>query len=327
MPRIFVTRIIPDEGIKLLESKGFEVDVYPHDEIISRRELLARVRGVDAILSILTDKIDEGVFKAAGPQLKIVANYAVGFDNIDLAAAAKRNIFVTNAPGPEIAEAVAEHTIALMLGLSRRIAESDRFTRQGKYTGWGPQMMLGSALKGKTLGIVGLGRIGYVAAEHAVMGFGMNVVYFDHKTHEDFEKQYGAKNMPLKKLLATSDFVSLHVPLTPETKYLMNRDTLSLMKKTAFLINTARGPVIEEKALLEALRDGLIGGAALDVFECEPSIDCDLRDHVALKSFENVILTPHTASATIEARQAMSRVAAENIIAALTGKKPPNLAV
>ncbi len=321
MPRVFVTRSIPDAGIKLLEEAGFFVDLYPHDEIIPRKELLGRVKGADAILSILTDKIDDEVFAAAGPQLKIVANYAVGFDNIDLDAAKKRNIFVTNAPGPEITEAVAEHTIALILALSRRIVESDRFTREGKYAGWGPKMLLGSALKGKTLGIVGLGRIGYVAAEHAVAGFGMKVVYFDHKPHADFEKEYNAK-----QLLAASDFVSLHVPLTPETKHLMNQETFSYMKPGAFLINTARGPVVEERALLEALRDKRIGGAALDVFECEPSIDCDMGDHLELKSFETVILTPHTASATIEARQAMSRAAAENIIAALSSKTPPNLA-
>lgn len=325
MPRVFITRPIPHEGITLLESNGFFIDLYPHDEIIPRAELLERVRGADAILPILTDKIDEAVLVAAGPQLKIVANYAVGFDNIDLAAAKKHNVFVTNAPGSEITEAVAEHTIALILALTRRIVEADRFTRSGKYIGWGPQMMLGGALKGKTLGIVGLGRIGYAVAQHAVAGFGMKVVYFDHKSHEDFEKEYSATKMELHDLLTQADFISLHVPLTPETKYLMNHETFALMKPTAYLVNTSRGPIIEEKALLEALRDQRIAGVALDVFECEPAIDCDMNDHLELKSFENVILTPHTASATIEARQAMSRVAAENIIAALTGKVPPNV--
>jgi len=325
MPKVFITRPIPDQGIKMLKDKGYAVTIYPKDEIIPRKELLKGVRGIDALLPILTDKIDGQVLDVAGPQLKIVANYAIGTDNIDLEACKKRNIMVTNAPGPEIVQSVAEHTFALMLALAHRIAESDKFTRAGKYQGWGPQLMLGTDVYGKTLGIVGLGRIGFAVAERAVKGFGMKALYNDPKPNPDFEKQYGARYADLPTLLKNADFVSLHVPLLPSTRHLISTKQFALMKPTTFLINTARGPIIDEKALLKTLAAKKIAGAALDVFECEPSIDCDVSDHLELKNFDNVILTPHTASATVETRQAISRTAAQNIIAAFEGKTPPNL--
>ncbi len=320
-----MARSIPDQGVKMLKEKGYDISIYEKDEIIPRKALLVGVAGANALLSILTDKIDSEVLDAAGPQLKIVANYAVGFDNIDLEAAKKRNILVANTPGSEIVESVAEHTFVLMLALARRLTEADRFARAGKYRGWGPQLLLGTDVHDKILGIVGLGRIGFAVAQRAAKGFRMKLLYNDVKPNADFEKEYGAEFVSLEVLLKNSDFVSLHVPLLPETRHLISGEQLKLMKKTAFLVNTARGPVVDEKALLQALSRGVIAGAALDVFECEPSIDCDPRDHLELKSMDNVVMTPHTASATIEARQAMSRVAAINIIEALEGRTPPNL--
>jgi glyoxylate reductase len=321
---VYVTRRFPDSGILALKKKGYAVEVYPEDQIIPRKLLLQKVRGVDALLSLLTDRIDDEVLKAAGPQLKIVANYAVGFDNVDVAAAKKRGIVVTNTPSDKVNEAVAEHTFALMISLARRIPEADVFSKSKKYTGWSPNNFIGTDLYGKTLGIIGAGRIGAAAARRGVKGFGMRLVYSDMRACPQIEKELGAKRLTMEKLLQTSDFVSLHVPLLPSTRHLISIAELTLMKKTAFIINTARGPVVDEKALLRALKTKRIAGAGIDVFECEPAIDCDLTDNLELRSFPNVILTPHIASATIEARQAMSLVAAQNIIAVLSGNPPLN---
>ncbi|MFA4954779.1 MAG: D-glycerate dehydrogenase [Patescibacteria group bacterium] len=321
---VYVTRRFPDSGILALKKKGYAVEVYPEDQIIPRKLLLQKVRGVDALLSLLTDRIDDEVLKAAGPQLKIVANYAVGFDNVDVAAAKKRGIVVTNTPSDKVNEAVAEHTFALMISLARRIPEADVFSKGKKYTGWSPNNFIGTDLYGKTLGIIGAGRIGAAAARRGVKGFGMRLVYSDMHACPQIEKELGAKRLTMEKLLQTSDFVSLHVPLLPSTRHLISIDELTLMKKTAFIINTARGPVVDEKALLRALKTKRIAGAGIDVFECEPAIDCDLTDNLELRSFPNVILTPHIASATIEARQAMSLVAAQNIIAVLSGNPALN---
>lgn len=322
MPKILVTRPIPEPAIAYLKKqRGFEVDVYEKDEIIPRKVLLQRVKGVDALLPILTDRIDKEVFDAAGPQLKIVANYAIGFDNIDLKESAKRGIIITNTPVDEAAESVAEHTFGMILALAHRMVEADGFAKAKKYTGWSPNHFLGFDLKGKTLGLIGLGRIGKRVAELG-KSFGMKVVYSDMKRDAGFETSQGAIYASKDRLLKISDVISLHVPLLPSTKYLIDTAEFSLMKKTAILINTSRGPVVREKALLRALRTGRIGAVGLDVFECEPAIDCDLTDKLELKSFSNVLLTPHTASATLEARQAMSKLAADNIIAVLKGKAP-----
>ncbi len=303
------------------------VEVYPNDQVIPRKDLLKNIKGCDALLCLLTDKIDGEILDAAGPQLKIVANYAVGFDNIDLAAAKKRGIPVTNAPSDAVNESVAEHAFSLMLALAHRIPEGDAFAKAGKYSGWSPTHFIGTDMFGKTLGIIGAGRIGSAVARRAVSGFGMKLVYADGHENLQIERDYKGQRMPMDKLLQTADFVSLHVPLLPSTKHLISTDEFSLMKKTAFLVNTARGPVVDEKALLRALKTKRIAGAALDVFECEPSIDCDIADHLELKSFSNVILTPHIASATIEAREAMSMVAAQNILAVLSGKTALNPAL
>lgn len=317
--RILVTRPIPDAGLKLLKKdKRIVLDVYEVDQIIPRKELLKRAKGATVILSILTDKMDAQLFDAAGPSLKMIANYAVGFDNIDLKEAATRGIVVTNTPGVEIAETVAEHTIAMIFALAHRLVEADKFARSGKYIGWGPQMLLGTDVVGKTLGIVGSGLIGMDLVERMFDGFGVKIVYTDVKRNEKIEKDELAEFLTLDELLKRSDFVSIHVPLLPTTRHLIGAKQLRMMKKTAFLINTSRGPIVDEAALIAALQKKQIGGAGIDVYEFEPKIP------LALRKLDNVVLTPHTASATIETRQAMSRKAAENILAFLDGKVPPN---
>lgn len=319
--KIFITRQIPDSGIQMLREKGYEINISPKDRVLSKQELIAalKLKSYDAILSLLTDKIDAEIMAAAGSQLKIIANYAVGFDNIDLEAAKEKNIMVTNTPDV-LTETVAEHTFALMLAIAHRIVEADRFARAGKYIGWAPMLLLGKDLSHKTIGIVGLGRIGSRVVHHAQKGFDAKIIYHDIKRNEEFEKEFGAGyKEKLEDLLKEADFVSLHVPLLESTRHLINAERLKLMKSTAYLVNTSRGPVIDEKALVEALRDKTIRGAAIDVFENEPELTPGLAE------LDNVILTPHIASATEETRSAMSELAAKNIIEALEGKTPTNL--
>lgn len=311
---ILITRPIPDAGIKALRAKGYKLDIYEKDAVMPRKLLLKRIKGVDALLSLLNDKIDGKLFDAAGLRLKVVANLAVGFDNVDLPAAKARNIVVTNTPAPEVSETVAEHTIALMFALAHRICEADRFARADKYRGWGPNMLLGTDIVGKTVGIIGTGRIGEGVVRRLFDGFGVKIVYSDIKRNPEVEKREFAKYLSIEQLLKTADFVSLHVPLLPSTRHLINAKRLKLMKKTAFLINTSRGPIVDEAALITALKKRRIAGAGIDVYEHEPEIP------KALRKLENVVLTPHTASATIEARQAMSKLAADNIIAVLSEK-------
>ena len=316
--KVFVTRQIPAAGIKLLQDKGYEVSVYQGDEMIPRAELLESVKGCDAILPLLTDKMDAEVFEAAGPQLKVVANYAVGFDNINLEDAKKHNVFTANTPDV-LTETVAEHAFGLILSIAQRITEGDRFTRAGKYHGWKPMLMLGNDVSHKTLGVLGLGRIGSRVAHHGAKGFDMNVIYYDVKRNEAFEKEYGAEFVAdPEELLKRADFISVHVPLLPTTKHLINAKRLKMMKPTAYLVNTSRGPVIDEAALVDALKNKVIKGAGLDVFENEPQLAPGLAD------LENIILTPHAASATEETRAKMSEVAALNIIDALEGGRPRN---
>ena len=314
-PVVVVTRKIPDAGLELLKNR-FDVKISKVDRVLSAPELKKLVAGASAILALLTDKIDDGLLTAAGKNLKIVANFAVGFDNVDLAAAKKRKVVVTNTPGV-LTEAVAEHTIALLISTARRIVESDKFTRAGRYEGWEPELLLGHELAGKTLGILGLGRIGSRVAEIASRGFGMKVIYYDNgNRNRDLDKAIGAEAVSIRKILTAADVVSLHVPLTRETKHLIGRSELSSMKRTAILINTARGPVVDEKALAQALKKKTIWGAGIDVFEFEPQITKELL------KLDNVVMTPHTASATIEARNGMAELAAKNIIAVLEGRVP-----
>ena len=321
MPKVFITRSIPEAGIKMLKEKGYEVLINEkaRDRAASEKEMINGAKNADAMLSVLTDKITAKIMDAGKPTLKIIANYAVGFDNIDLEATKARNIMVSNTPGV-LTDTVAEHTFSLMLAIAHRISEADRFSRAGKYKAWGPELLLGTDLSGKTLGVIGLGRIGSRVAHHAVKGFEMKVVYTDIKQDLEFEREYGAVfARSADELLPLCDFVSLHVPLLSATHHLMNESRLKMMKPTAYLINTARGPVIDEKALALSLSKGWIAGAAIDVFEFEPEITKNL------KKLDNIILTPHIASATRETRDKMAILAAENIIAGLSGQVPPNL--
>jgi glyoxylate reductase len=319
--KIFVTRPIPERGLDMLRDKGYEVIVNDaaRDREATKEEVLSGIADADGLLSVLTEEIDREIIDAA-KNLKVIANYAVGFDNIDLDAAKERNIMVANTAVPEVSESVAEHTFALMLAIGHRIVEGDQYARDGKYTAWGPELMMGVDVYKKTLGIIGLGRIGQKVAYQAFRGFDMKVLYNDIKRNEEFEKEFNAMYVEsIEELLPQCDFVSLHVPLLDATHHLMNAERLKLMKNSAFLINTARGPVVDEKAMAEALKNGEIRGAAIDVFEFEPEITPELRES------DNVIITPHTASSTQETRDAMSVAAATNIIEALEGRTPPNL--
>jgi len=322
MKRIYITRQIPEVGIQMLRDKGYEVDVSPKDRPLSKRELMKALerREYDAVLSLLTDQIDEEVM-AAAPTVKIFANYAIGFNNIHIEEAKKRGVYVSNTPGGG-ADRVAEHTWALILALSCRIVEGDTYMRRGKYSGWDPMLLHGTKLAGKTLGIIGSGRIGADVAHRGKNGFSMNVAYYDVVRNEQLEKDFGAIFYPaVEEVLKVSDVVSIHVPLLESTHHLINAGRLKLMKPTAYLINTSRGPVIDEKALVEALENGIIRGAGLDVFEFEPELTRGLT------RLPNVVLTPHIASGTAEARHEMAVIAASNIIDVMEGGKPRNSVV
>lgn len=315
--KIFVTRQIPGNALDELKS-GHEVTVSEFDRPLSGEELVEKVKGVDAIISLLTDRIDGDLIDAAGPQLKIVSNYAVGFDNVNIKAATDRGVVVTNTPSEEVNEAVAEHAWALMLSLARRVVEADEATRRGSYKGWEPDIFLGPSLIGKTLGIIGLGRIGSMVARRA-KGFNMTVLYTKREPDPKAEAELGVKFASIDDLLAKSDFVTLHVPLTDETRHMINKESLAKMKKASYLVNTSRGSVVNEKDLVEYLRNGTLAGAGLDVFDNEPNIDPELI------GMENVILTPHIASATHEARNKMGQQAVAAVLAVASGQKPENL--
>lgn len=320
MKNVFITRRIPEIGIKMLVDKGYNVEISSKDRPLTKKELIKALKKkqYDAVLSLLTDTIDAEVMDAA-PTVKIYANFAIGFNNIDLEAAKKRNIFVTNTPGGG-ADRVAEHTWALILALSCRIVEGDMYMKKGKFNGWNPMLLHGSKLAEKTLGIVGTGRIGADVAHRGRNGFGMKIVYYDIKRNEQLEKDFGAVFYPtVEEVLKISDVVSIHVPLLDSTHHLMNATRLSLMKPTAYLVNTSRGPVIDETALVEALQKGIIRGAGLDVFEFEPKMA------KGLAKLSNVVLTPHIASGTEEARHDMATLSATNIVDSLEGRRPQNM--
>lgn len=314
---VFVTRRIPEPGLEILRNNCATVEINLEDRVLSRSELLEKVKGRDGLLTLLTETIDGELMDAAGKQLKIIANYAVGYDNIDLKAVTARGIMVTNTPGV-LTDATADHAWALLFAIARRIPESEKFLRTGKYNGWSPLMFLGGDISGRTLGIIGAGRIGQAMAMKS-RGFNMRVLYADEIRNHLLEQELGALKVSVEQLLRESDFVSIHVPLLPSTKYLINATSLRMMKKTAYLINTSRGTVVEEAALAEALQKGIIAGAALDVFEQEPAI------HPNLLKLDNVVLTPHIASATVETRTKMATIAAQNLVDGLRGKKPTNL--
>lgn len=309
MASVLLTRRIPSSALALLESRH-SVDLYSGDGGISRDELLRRVAGKEAIICLLTDKIDAAVMDAAGA-LRIVANVAVGFDNIDVAAARERRLVVTNTPDV-LTESVAEFTWALILGTARRVAEGDRLIRAGNWKGWALDFMLGMELRGKQLGIIGGGRIGRAVAAKAP-AFGMRVVF---SGREGSPPRSEPPTVSLDELLVTSDVISIHAPATPDTKHLINKRTLARMKRSAILVNTARGSAVDEEALAWALDARLIAGAALDVYEREPDVHPALNDH------QNVLLAPHLGSATRETRTAMAELAVRNVLAVLAGEAP-----
>jgi glyoxylate reductase len=310
-PRIVVTRALPPAALEPLYSVG-SVWVSPHDRPLTVDELHEAVRGASAIVSMLTDRIDDDVLAAAGPGLKIVANTAVGYDNLDLPAIAGRDVLATNTPGV-LVDATADLTMALLLAVTRRVAEGDRLVRSGAAWSWDISFMLGSGLQGKQLGIVGMGRIGQAVARRAA-AFGMDVV---HHSRRPVPEAGDSRRLGLDELLATSDAVSLHCPLTPQTRHLIDADALRGMKRGAYLINTARGPIVDEAALAAALADGTIAGAGLDVYENEPEVHDDLR------RLDNVVLAPHLGSATVETRTRMAELAVDNVVAVLRGKDAP----
>jgi len=315
--KVFLTRKIPQEAIDYMLSKDLDIEMNEEDRVLTKEEILARIKGKDALICLLTDTIDGEIMDAAGKQLKIIANYAVGYNNIDIAAATERNIPVTNTPGV-LTETTADLTMALLLSISRRIVESDKYTREGKFKGWGPLLQLGGDIYGKTLGIVGAGRIGSAVARRAAKGFEMKVLYNNRNRNEQLETEIGAEYSSLEKLIKESDFISLHVPLTSETKHLIGAKELSAMKETAYLINTSRGQVVHEQALVQALQENKIAGAALDVYEFEPEITTELKD------LENVIITAHIGTASIDTRTKMGMIVAENLLANLEGSNAPN---
>jgi lactate dehydrogenase-like 2-hydroxyacid dehydrogenase len=312
--KIFVTRKIPKPGLDLLR-KEHDIEINPFNRVLTNKEIIKSLKGKDGLLCLLTDQIDEEVI-VSEPRLKMIASYAVGYDNIDVEAATKQGVPVSNTPGV-LTDATSDMAWALLFSTARRIVEADKFTRAGKFNGWDPMLMHGVDVTGKTLGVVGTGRIGTAFALKS-KGFDMKVLYVNLDKNEDLEKKIYAKKVTFEVLLKESDFISLHVPLIPSTYHLIGEKEFKMMKKTAVLINSSRGPVIDEKALAKALKKKWIFGAGLDVYEHEPKITKELL------YLNNVVLQPHSASATIKSRTQMATLAAENMIEGLKGLIPPN---
>jgi glyoxylate reductase len=315
-PKVFVSRIIPEEGLAPIRD-ACDAAIWQDDLPPPRAELLEAIRGCDGVLTLLTDRVDDEFLDAAGPQLKVVSNYAVGFDNISVPAVTARGIPAGNTPGV-LTETTADLAFALLMAAARRIPEGDRYVRAGQWKTWGPLLLLGPDVHGATIGIVGFGRIGQAMAKRAA-GFGMTIVYQDvHRADPAVEAEHGATFLPLEELLPRSDFVSLHVNLTPETKGLINAEKLGWMKPTAVLVNTSRGPVVDPVALADALRSGKLFGAALDVTDPEP-IPMDSP----LVGLDNCLIVPHIASASRATRGKMAEMAAANLLAGVRGERLP----
>jgi glyoxylate reductase len=315
-PRVFVARRLPDEGLDLVRS-ACDIDLWDGELPPPRDELLRRVSGVDGALTLLTDKVDDEFLDAAGPQLRVVSNYAVGFDNVDVAACARRGVKVGNTPGV-LTDTTADLAFALLMAAARRLPEGDRFVRDGKWKTWGPLLLLGPDVHGATIGIVGFGRIGQAVARRA-QGFGMEILYHDlEPLPTSVSEPLGATYLRLEDLLPRADFVTLHVNLSPVTRHLINEKTLALMKPTAVLVNTSRGPVVDQIALAAALRDGVIWAAALDVTDPEPIPMDD-----PLVGMDNCLIVPHIASASRATRGKMAEMAAANLIAGVRGEPLP----
>jgi len=313
-PNVYVTRLIPQEGIDLLK-KHCDVEINPDDRPLTREELLRKVKGRDGVVSLLTDRIDAEVYETA-KGVKGFANYAVGYDNIDVKEATRRKLPISNTPGV-LTDATAEMAWALLFAAARRVVESDRVMRSGSWQGWGPLQFIGGDVTGKTLGIVGAGRIGTAMALKS-KGFAMNVLYADEFENKVLEEKLGAKKVAFERVIEEADYVSVHVPLMPATTHLFNAAVFQRMKSSAYLINTSRGPVVNEAELVAALKNREIAGAGLDVYEFEPQMAAGLGD------LDNVVVTPHTASATISSRTNMALKAATNLLAMLKDERPPD---
>lgn len=315
MAKVYVTRQLPQGGLTRLEGVH-QVDVNPADQPLTRDQLLTVVQQCDAVICLLSDRIDQEVIDAAKGKVKIFANYAVGYDNIDVAAAAQAGIFVSNTPGV-LTEATADIAWALLMAAARKIVPAHNYTEAGNFKGWHPTEFLGQDFHGATLGIVGAGRIGQTTARRA-LGFGMKIIYYNRTPKPEFETQTGATKVDIDTLVKESDFISLHVPLNPGTEGLLNAQRLELLKPNAIVVNTARGPVIDEGKLAAMLRAGRIAGAGLDVYDKEPVI------HPDLYGLENVVLLPHIGSASWQTRLKMAEMTGDNVMAVLEGKEPPN---
>ncbi|KKM10815.1 glyoxylate reductase [Clostridiales bacterium PH28_bin88] len=316
MFRVYVTRKIPQEGLSLLQSHA-DVTVWQGELPPPRDVIVDNIRDIDGLLCLLTDKIDQEVLDVAR-KLKVIGNYAVGFDNIDIAEATKRGIAVTNTPGV-LTETTADLAFGLLMAAARNIVQGDRYVREGLWQTWEPMLLLGRDIHESTLGIIGMGRIGQAMAKRA-SGFGMRILYYDSAPIEEVDKKYGAQNVSLEQLLQESDFVTIHVPYTLATDKLISTRELNMMKKEAILINTARGPVVDEPALVDALQKGVIAGAGLDVFHTEPISKDHPLCHVA-----NVVVAPHIGSASFRTRAKMATIAASGVIEVLQGRKPYNI--
>jgi glyoxylate reductase len=313
---VYLTRRIPEPGLEIIRQFTRHITINPYDRAVTRKEFMNHLRKAHGLIPLLGDKIDKALIDAA-PYLKVIANYAVGYDNIDIPYATTRGIMVTNTPDV-LTDATAELAWALIYSVARRIVEADKFTRAGKFHSWGPQLLLGTDIHHKTLGIVGAGRIGQAVALKA-RGLDMRILYTNLTHLPKIENLTGARKVSLSTLLKESDFITLHTPLIKDTYHLIGQKEFALMKRTAYLINTSRGPVVDEQALIKALKTKRIAGAGLDVYEKEPYISPDLL------KLDNVVLMPHIGSATIQARTNMAILAVKNLVAALQGKRPPNL--
>lgn len=319
MHKVFVTRRIPELGINMLKEKGYEVIIGTSKVPLTKSKIIKVIKkgNFDAFLTLLTDPIDNEVLILAQQKgVKVFSNYAVGFNNIDVKSALEKGLVITNTPG-QFSDSIAEHTVALTLGLTTKMVEGDRFVRNGKYKGWDPMIMIGTDLSTKVIGLLGAGRIGERVAFHLVKGFGMKCMYYDLKRNYTIERELGAMytDNP-EEVISQADVVSLHVPLLPSTNHLINTERLQMMKKTAYLINTSRGQVVDEQALVKALKNKTIAGAGLDVYEFEPKLAR------GLSKLDNVVLTPHIASAREFARNEMARLAAQNIIDVFENRQP-----
>ena len=318
LPKVFVTRRIPEAGLDILR-KVAEIDVWEGELPPPYETLIERSRGAAGLLSLLSDRVDGPLMDSAGPQLKVIANYAVGYDNIDITAATARRIPVGNTPGV-LTETTADFAWALLMAAGRRVAEGDRYTRAGHWKTWGPSILLGRDVFGATLGIIGFGRIGQALARRA-KGFSMRILYYDTQRFPQAETELGAQYAPLDTVLSEADYVSLHTALTAETRHLIGAAQFARMKSTAVLVNTSRGPVVDEAALFLALSSGQIASAGLDVTEIEP-----LPMDSPLLKLQNIILAPHIASASVQSRTRMATMAAENIAAGLADQRLPTCA-